>query len=141
MAMVVATVADGGKLMEPRLATEVVNPDGQVVESFPPQEYDQVMKPKIAAELEAMMRDVVEEGTGQSANLEGLPIAGKTGTASTPGTKDGEPLDDAWFVGFPIHDPDIAVAVMLENIPNGYGGTYAAPIAAKMIQTLQAEDR
>jgi peptidoglycan glycosyltransferase len=141
MAMVVATVADGGKLMEPRLATKVVNADGQVVKSFPPEEYDQVMKPKIAAELQAMMRDVVEEGTGQAANLEGLQIAGKTGTASTVGTKDGEPLDDAWFVGFPIHDPDIAVAVMLENIPEGYGGTYAAPIAAQMIKTLQAEDR
>jgi penicillin-binding protein A len=141
MAMVVSTVADGGKLMEPRLATKVVNADGQVVESFPPKEYDQVMKPKIAAELQVMMRDVVEEGTGQSANLKGLQIAGKTGTASTSGTKDGEPLDDAWFVGFPIHDPNIAVAVMLENIPEGYGGTYAAPIAAQMIQTLQAEDR
>jgi len=141
MAMVVATVADRGKLMEPRLATKVVDAEGQVVESFPPVEEDQVMKPKIAAELQAMMRDVVEEGTGQSANLEGYQIAGKTGTASTAVTKDGQPLDDAWFVGFPIHDPDIAVAVMLENIPEGYGGTYAAPIAAQMIKTLQAEDR
>jgi penicillin-binding protein A len=141
MAMVVATVADGGRLMEPRLATKVVDVEGQVVENFPPVEDDQVMKPKIAAELQAMMRDVVEEGTGQSANLEGLQIAGKTGTASTAGTKDGQPLDDAWFVGFPIHDPDIAVAVMLENIPEGYGGTYAAPIAAQMIKTLQAEER
>jgi penicillin-binding protein A len=141
MAMVVATVADGGKLMEPRLVTKVVNADGQVVESFAPKEYDQVMKPKIAAELQVMMRDVVEEGTGQAADLEGVPIAGKTGTASTTGTKGGEPLDDAWFVGFPIHDPDIAVAVMLEKIPEGYGGTYAAPIAAKMIKALQAEDR
>jgi penicillin-binding protein A len=141
MAMVVSTAADGGKLMEPRLATKVVNADGQVVESFPPKEYDQVMKPTIAAELQVMMRDVVEEGTGRAANLEGLQIAGKTGTASIGRTKDCQPLDDAWFVGFPIHDPDIAVAVMLENIPEGYGGTYAAPIAAQMIKTLQAEDR
>ena len=48
------------------------------------------MKPKVAAELQQMMRDVVEEGTGQAANLEGLSIAGKTGTAST-GRDQGRP--------------------------------------------------
>lgn len=139
MAMVVSAVADDGKLMEPRLATKVVNQDGQVVESFPPKLYDQVMTAKVAGELQVMMRHVVEEGTGQAADLENLPIAGKTGTASTGGTQDGEPLDDAWFIGFPIDDPKIAVAVMLENIKQGYGGTYAAPIAAKIIQAYLAE--
>jgi peptidoglycan glycosyltransferase len=141
MAMVVSTVADDGKLMEPRLATKVVNPDGQVVQTYPPTEYDQVMKPSVAKELQVMMKDVVEEGTGQAADLEGFPIAGKTGTASTGHTEDGQPLDDAWFIGFPIQDPKIAVAVMLENIPEGYGGTYAAPIAAKLIKTLLSENQ
>jgi len=142
MAMVVSTVADGGVLMEPRLTTEVVNSDGQVVERFPPTEYDRVMKPKTASELTQMMEDVVEEGTGTPAQLDGVKVAGKTGTASTGGTQDGQPLDDAWFIGFaPVSDPKIAVAVTLENIPNGYGGTYAAPIAAKVIKTLLAEDR
>jgi penicillin-binding protein A len=136
MAMVVSAIANDGKLMEPRLTSSVVNNDGQVVETVTPQEYDQVMKPKVAQELQGMMRKVVEEGTGQSANLEGLNIAGKTGTASTGGYKGGQPLDDAWFVGFPIDDPKIAVAVELSNIPNGYGGTYAAPIAAKVIKLL-----
>jgi peptidoglycan glycosyltransferase len=142
MAMVVATVADGGVLMEPRLATEVVNSDGQVVERFPPTEYDRVMKPKTATELTQMMEKVVEEGTGQPAQLLGVKVAGKTGTASVPGTENGQSLDDAWFIGFaPVNDPKIAVAVTLENIPNGYGGTYAAPIAAQVIKTLLAEDR
>jgi peptidoglycan glycosyltransferase len=88
-----------------------------------------------------MMEDVVEEGTGQAANVLGLKVAGKTGTASTGGTEDGQPLDDAWFVGFAVNDPKIAVAVELTKIPNGYGGTYAAPIAAKVIKTLLAEDQ
>ncbi|HTW12925.1 MAG TPA: penicillin-binding protein 2 [Solirubrobacteraceae bacterium] len=139
MAMVVSAIANGGKLMEPRLATRVVNSDGQVVQTYPPIEYDQVMKPSTAATLTSMMQDVVEEGTGTAANVEGLKVAGKTGTASTGGYQDGEPLDDAWFVGFPVQDPRIAVAVTLENIPNGYGGTYAAPIAADLIKTLLAE--
>jgi penicillin-binding protein A len=139
MAMVVSAIANDGKLMEPRLTSSVVNNDGQVVETVSPQEYDQVMKPKIAQELQQMMRKVVEEGTGETANLDGLNVAGKTGTASTGGTKDGQPLDDAWFVGFPLDDPRIAVAVELSNIPNGYGGTYAAPIAAQVIKTLLGE--
>ncbi|HUY58576.1 MAG TPA: penicillin-binding protein 2 [Solirubrobacteraceae bacterium] len=139
MAMVVSAIANDGKLMEPRLTSKVVNTDGQVVDSVPPQEYDQVMKPKIAAELRQMMRDVVEEGTGTAANLNGLNIGGKTGTASTGLYKNGQELDDAWFVGFPESNPKIAVAVELTNIPNGYGGTYAAPIAAQVIKTLLAE--
>ena len=140
MAMVVSAIANDGKLMEPRLTSTIVNDDGQVVDTVKPTEYDQVMKPRIALELQAMMRDVVEEGTGQAANLDGLNIAGKTGTASTY-TKDGEPYDDAWFVGFPENDPKIAVAVELSNIEDGYGGTYAAPIAAKIIKLLLAENQ
>ena len=139
MAMVVSAIANNGKLMQPRLTSKVVNSDGQTVETISPREDDQVMQPKVAGELQQMMRDVVEEGTGQSANLEGLNIAGKTGTASTGGTRDGQPLDDAWFVGFPETNRKIAVAVELTDIPNGFGGTYAAPIAAKVIQTLLAE--
>jgi peptidoglycan glycosyltransferase len=142
MAMVVSAVADGGVLMEPRLTTEVVNSDGQVVQRFAPTEYDRVMKPKTASELTQMMEDVVEEGTGTAAQLDGVKVAGKTGTASVGQSQDGQPLDDAWFIGFaPVSDPKIAVAVTLKNIPNGYGGTYAAPIAAQLIKTLLAEDR
>jgi peptidoglycan glycosyltransferase len=141
MAMVVSAIANDGKLMQPRLVSKVVNSDGQTVQNVTPLEDDQVMKQKVARQLQVMMRDVVEEGTGTSANLEGLNIAGKTGTASTGGTRNGQPLDDAWFVGFPESDPRIAVAVQLTNIENGFGGTYAAPIAAKVIQTLLAEQQ
>ena len=139
MAMVVSAIANNGKLMQPRLTTKVVNNAGQTVRTTPPQEDDRVMSPKIAGELQAMMRKVVEEGTGQAANLNGLNIGGKTGTASTGGTRNGQPLDDAWFVGFPEGDPRIAVAVELSNIENGFGGTFAAPIAAQVIKTLLAE--
>jgi peptidoglycan glycosyltransferase len=100
------------------------------------------MTAKTASELSQMMTDVVEEGTGQAANLEGLKgeVAGKTGTATVGGTAN-DPVDDAWFIGFaPVSDPKIAVAVVLRNIPDGYGGTYAAPIAAQMMKTLLAEN-
>lgn len=138
MAMVVSAIANDGRLMQPRLTTKVVNNAGQIVRRNVPQEYDQVMKPQVATVLQGMMRKVVEEGTGQSANLGGLNIGGKTGTASTY-TKNGVPYDDAWFVGFPEGNPKIAVAVELTDVPNGFGGTYAAPIAAQVIKTLIAE--
>jgi peptidoglycan glycosyltransferase len=140
MAMVVSAIANNGKLMQPRLTSKVVNNAGQTVQTNAPQEDDQVMKPQVATVLQGMMRKVVEEGTGQSANLEGLNIGGKTGTASTY-TKNGVPYDDAWFVGFPENDPKIAVAVELTDIPNGFGGTYSAPIAAQVIKTLLAEQQ
>ena len=139
MAMVVSAIADGGNLMEPRLASKVVNPDGQVVDTIAPKLYDRVMSSTAAGEMIAMMKNVVEEGTGQAANLGGLNAAGKTGTA-TVGASGGQELDDAWFVGLaPVNNPKIAVAVVLRNIPNGYGGTYAAPIAAQMMKALLAE--
>ncbi len=151
MAMVVSAIANDGKLMEPRLTSKVVNNDGQTVAAIHPQEYDQVIAPKYASQLQVMMRDVVEEGTGQSANLDNLNIAGKTGTASTGlcsvgaavagNCPEGEPLDDAWFVGFPENDPKIAVAVEISDLPEGYGGKYAAPIAAQVIKTLLADDQ
>jgi penicillin-binding protein A len=138
MAMVAAAVANGGKLMVPHLATRVLNQDGQTVETIDPSVYSHVMSPQVAAEEAQMMTDVVEEGTGQAANLEGVKVAGKTGTASVGPT--GEDLDDAWFIGFaPVAQPKVAVAVVLQNIPQGYGGTYAAPIAAQVIKTLLGE--
>jgi peptidoglycan glycosyltransferase len=138
MAMVAATVANGGKLIAPHIATRAVDQTGRTVETVTPTVYGQVMKPSTAAELTDMMRRVVEEGTGTAANLAGVNMAGKTGTASVG--PNGSNLDDAWFIGFgPISDPKVAVAVMLEKIPNGYGGTYAAPIAAKVAQLLESE--
>ncbi len=149
MAMVGAAIANGGTLMQPRFTTKIVNSDGQTVQTVAPKVYHQVMRPAIAKEEEAMMRSVVISGTGTAANVPGLEVVGKTGTASinrcTHGPRindtcpQGVPIDDAWFVAFSELHPTIAVAVELSDEPNGYGGTYAAPIAAQMLKTLLAE--
>jgi peptidoglycan glycosyltransferase len=139
MAMVAAAVANHGKLMVPHMISQVVNQDGQVVSTTKPSAYGQVMSAAHADEEAQMMTDVVEEGTGREANLEGIKVAGKTGTA-TIGGPPSAPLDDAWFIGFaPVSDPKVAVAVVLPDIVNGYGGQFAAPIAAQIIKTLLAE--
>jgi peptidoglycan glycosyltransferase len=138
MAMVASAVANGGKLMAPHFADRVVNQDGQTVETIKPKVYNQVMKPQTAAEITQMMTDVVEEGTGQSANLEGVKVAGKTGTASIGATGSG--LTEPWFIGFaPIDHPQVAVAVTIDQTNGEYGGSVAAPIAAQVIKALLAE--
>jgi peptidoglycan glycosyltransferase len=137
MAMVASAVADNGTLMRPQLVTRAINVDGQTVRRFAPRVYSHVMRAPIAAELRQMMSDVVEEGTGTAANLQGLSAAGKTGTAQISSTQN---VDDAWFIGLaPLAHPTVAVAVELDSIPNGYGGTYAAPIAAQIMKLLISE--
>jgi peptidoglycan glycosyltransferase len=138
MAMVAAAVANGGTLMTPHLTDKVVDQTGRTVETIRPTVYSHVMKPGTAAELTQMMTRVVEEGTGQAAELGGISVAGKTGTASIG--KTGSGLTQPWFIGFaPVQDPKVAVAVTIEKTKGGFGGTVAAPIAKAVIQTLLAQ--
>jgi peptidoglycan glycosyltransferase len=140
MAMVAAAVANGGKLMKPHFTDKVVDQDGRTVKTIDPSVYNQVMKPSTAAALSQMMRRVVEEGTGQPAQLGGISVAGKTGTASIGATGSG--LTQPWFIGFaPANNPKVAVAVTVAQTLGGFGATVAAPIARNVIQTLLAEGK
>jgi peptidoglycan glycosyltransferase len=138
MAMVVSAVANRGKLLIPHMTARVVNSDGVTVKTISPSVYNQVMKSSTAAALTQMMRKVVEEGTGTAAQLGGINVAGKTGTAQI-GVQ-GSGLTQPWFIGFaPIENPTVAVAVTIDKSQGGFGGTVAAPIAKQVIQTLLAE--
>jgi len=135
MAMVAASVANGGVMLEPRAATEIRDQDGAVVQRFGPSPWKTAMTPATAQALNAMMRTVVERGTGTRAQIAGVAVAGKTGTAQN---STGNP--HAWFVGFaPAEAPQYAVAVIVENGgtssgDNATGGVVAAPIGARMLQ-------
>ncbi|HEX8067312.1 MAG TPA: penicillin-binding transpeptidase domain-containing protein [Thermoleophilaceae bacterium] len=132
MAMVAAAVGNGGVLMEPHLGDRVVEPDGSVRDRVEPDRYSRVMSGDAAEKLGAMMSRVVEEGTGTASALEGIPVAGKTGTAEV----DGGASNQAWFIAFaPVKDPRIAIAVTIERT-QGQGGTVAAPVAKQVMQTL-----
>ena len=133
MALVAATVANRGRLMKPRLTDRIVHKDGRVKERIQPDLQSVVMKPDAAEELAQMMSRVVEEGTGTAAALEGIPVAGKTGTAETGPNAE---FTQAWFIGFaPVENPRMAVAVTIPNA-NGQGGTVAAPIAKSVLEAL-----
>ena len=90
------------------------------------------MPPRTARLLTDMLRRVVTDGTGTPANLPGLDIAGKTGTAPV-----GARGTVATFIGFaPADHPTVAIAVVLELPRGGFGGTTAAPIAARVIRDV-----
>ena len=132
MALVAAAVANDGKIMEPTLVDRIVDPDGKVIRTTDPDTWKEAMKPQTAAELTAMMTAVVQSGTGAAAQIPGVQVAGKTGTAETGRT--GE--NDTWFIAFaPAQNPEVAVAVALSN-QSGTGGATAAPIAKEIIEAL-----
>jgi peptidoglycan glycosyltransferase len=130
MALVPAAIANGGSLMRPHLVSEVRDRDGRLVRRVKPSEQSEVMEQDTAAELARMMSKVVEEGTGTAAALEGIEVAGKTGTAEVGA------VNQAWFIAFaPVQRPRVAIAVTVERTA-GQGGTVAAPIAKQVMQEL-----
>jgi peptidoglycan glycosyltransferase len=135
MAMVVAAVANGGRLMAPHLADRIVDPDGRVVERIEPRGASTPISPQTADALNQMMRTVVESGTGTAVQLPGIEVAGKTGTAEVGPL--GANITQPSFVAFaPADDPRIAIAVTVERSVGGFGGTVAAPIARAVLESL-----
>jgi peptidoglycan glycosyltransferase len=129
MALVGASIANGGVMMQPGIVHAVVSPEGKRLARFTPRPLRRVMSQTTANQLRAMMTRCVESGTGGRARLPGVAVAGKTGTAQNP---HGE--DHAWFIGFaPAKSPRVLVAVLVEN--GGIGGRVAAPVAREVLAT------
>jgi len=139
MAMVASAIANGGRLMTPYLVDTVRAADLTVVSQTPPEVYSDAVSSATASALTQMMVGVVESGTGRSARIDGVQVAGKTGTAQT---LQGQP-PHAWFTAFaPADAPRVAVAVIVENggsLGNeATGGAVAAPIARAVIEAVLA---
>jgi peptidoglycan glycosyltransferase len=139
MAEVAAAVANKGKLMKPQIWSRVIDPDGRVTKRLDPSEYSQPISAETAAELTTAMEGVVTEGTGTNAAISGVPVAGKTGTAETPGNEacgGGEEENQAWFIGFaPADDPKIAIAATVECTEE-FGNDVAAPIFRDVAEAI-----
>jgi cell division protein FtsI (penicillin-binding protein 3) len=142
MAAAVNTIANGGTYVAPKLVSETVGPDGTTTQ-MPPSETRRVVSETAAAQTAAMMRQVVCEGTATRAQVDGLTIAGKTGTAfkaADNGTyfdENGDRVYYASFVGFfPAEDPQVTVLIAVDQPPAGsgarFGGTAAAPVFAEL---------
>jgi peptidoglycan glycosyltransferase len=118
MVTVAATIANGGKRMEPRILLK------------DPKQGARVVSKKVAATMTRLMENVVTGGTGTGANIAGAQVAGKTGTAEVD--VDGKRKNHAWFVAFaPSGAPEVAVSVVSEL--GGVGGQVAAPLAGRIL--------
>ncbi|MBA3865698.1 MAG: hypothetical protein H0X42_05030 [Solirubrobacterales bacterium] len=139
IAMVAAAVANHGKLMKPQIWNRVVDSDGRIVKKLAPSTYSEPVSAKTAEELTTAMEGVVSEGTGTNAAISGVPVAGKTGTAETPGNEacgGGEEENQAWFMGFaPADNPKIAIAASVECTEQ-FGNDVAAPIFRDVAEAI-----
>lgn len=140
MALVASTIASGGVMMKPTIVKAILNSNGKVKDSIDPKSLGTVISTATASKMKDLMREVVNSGTGTAANVEGLNICGKTGTADHSKTGDefaalnSSFAPHAWFIGFaPYDDPQVAVAVLVED--GGQGGIVAANIAAGVFKT------
>ncbi len=139
IAMAYASIANGGILIQPRIVKEIVDSDGKVIKSFPVLAVRRVMSEGTAKILTQILESVVNEGTGIHAKVDGLRIAGKTGTAQV--YEFGfysKSRYRASFVGFfPVEKPKFVCFVMLESPKKSYaGGIVAAPIFKRIAEQI-----
>jgi penicillin-binding protein A len=133
MAMVAAAIANHGVLMRPQLVERVLSPSGKTITHLRTRVLGAPIKAQTAAELTQMMELAVSGGTGTAAQIPGIRVAGKTGTAEIGHGN----INTTWFAAFaPADAPKIAIAVVVENQIGGFGGTVAAPIARQVMEAL-----
>ncbi len=135
MALVASTIANHGNEPTPYLVQKVTAPDGSIVSATSPSTYRRPIHAKTATELNQMMQLVVQGGTAAGVGFPpSLDVAGKTGTAELTANSN---IYDSWFICFaPANNPQVAISVIVEKQPNGFGASFAAPIAKAILESL-----
>ncbi|QEO14495.1 penicillin-binding protein 2 [Agromyces intestinalis] len=137
MAMVSAAIANGGIVMNPNLVDGITAPDFAPLQRFEPKQFGRAISEQTAATMVQMMVNGVENGAASNARIDGVSVAGKTGTAEN-GEDDPYTL---WFTGFaPADDPQYAITVLVEDGgglgQEGYGNLIAAPVAKQVLEAV-----
>ena len=127
-ALITSAIANGGILMKPYIIDSIQNTNGKTITKNLPEFYSELMTVDEADTIKEFMKKVVNEGTGKTSAIQGIQVAGKTGSAENEGEN-----PHAWYVGFaPSENPQIAVSVIVEN--SGTSTRYAAPIARQLFE-------
>ncbi|MFE5035164.1 peptidoglycan D,D-transpeptidase FtsI family protein [Streptomyces sp. NPDC056683] len=141
MAMVASAVANDGKLMKPYMIDKLQSSNLDTVSQTDPQEMSQPLSSSNAQILQSMMETVVKDGTGKNAQINGITVGGKTGTAQHGVENSANPY--AWFISYaklPDGSKPVAVAVVIEddqaNRDDISGGGLAAPIAKSVMEAV-----
>lgn len=136
MALVASGIANAGTVMRPYVVDRVTDPAGRPLAATAPRRWTVATDPATASTVRDIMVDVVENGSGARARIDGVKVAGKTGTAEIGKGQD----THAWFIAFaPADNPTVAMAIMLEK--GGQGGRAAAPRARAVLEAALAEQR
>jgi peptidoglycan glycosyltransferase len=134
MAMVAGAIGNAGILMRPYVVDRIVSPAGEIVQKTKKERIRRAVEPTTARDVGEMMVRAVQSGTGTSAQISGVRVGGKTGTAETGIAG----RNVTWFIAFAGPEgerPKVAIAVVLEN-QTSTGGATAAPIARAVMQAL-----
>ncbi|MYR41222.1 penicillin-binding transpeptidase domain-containing protein [Streptomyces sp. SID5910] len=140
MAMVTSAIANDGTLMKPYMVDELQAPNLDIIEKTDPQEMSKPLSPENAGILQSMMETVVKDGTGTKAQIDGVTVGGKTGTAQHGVENSENPY--AWFISYAKTDggSPVAVAVVIEDENASRddisGGGLAAPIAKSVMEAV-----
>lgn len=137
MAMVSAAIANGGIVMDPNLVDQITAPDFTPLQEFEAKEFGRAISEETANTMVGMMVNGVENGAASNARIDGVSVAGKTGTAEN-GESDPYTL---WFTGFaPADNPQYAITVLVEDGgglgQEGYGNLIAAPVAKQVLEAV-----
>ncbi|MBX3095124.1 MAG: penicillin-binding protein 2 [Cryobacterium sp.] len=132
MAMVSAAIANNGVLMKPALVKTIRAQDLSIIEPFTPEIFSTPISDDTSTTLKRLMVANVDNGAASNGRINGVAVGGKTGTAQNG---EGQPLT-LWFTGFaPADDPQVAVAVVVEN-GSSFGNAVAAPIARQVMEAV-----
>ena len=133
-AVIAAAIANNGIAMKPYVVAQTLSPEGTVVKTTQSRSLGQAISSDTAAKVKEAMLEVVEDGTGQVAQVSGVKVAGKTGTAEI-----GSGNINSVFIGFAPYDtPTVAISVMLEDYTEDSGEASAAELASQVLKVALA---
>lgn len=133
----ISAIANDGVYMQPFVVKCIKDNQDEIIKEFQPKAVAQVIKPETARRVKAILKGVVENGTGKRARIAGVSVAGKTGTAQkvVNGTYSHNKYYATFFGFAPVEDPKLAVIVVVdEPHPDYFGGTVAAPVFQEVLR-------